>query len=131
MSNYGGVWNIAYKTYPKLLRILESVGVHSGRQPFLLGRLHPRYTSDNLKAHLKANGFETAVLAWKDTDEVLSMRKVNEHAFQWHIRLYTDGEIRGHYEYSSEGNPLGHVLGKLFKPEKEFFGALLGDFLEI
>jgi hypothetical protein len=129
MPEYSSAWKMVYKTYPPLLRVLEKIGIHSGRQAFLLGALNKQYTVDDLRRHLVERGFEDAVLAWKDSGEVLSMRKVNEHIFQWHIRLHGDGEIRGHYECSSEGNPIGHIFGKVFRPETEFFTALLGEYL--
>jgi hypothetical protein len=128
-SEYGPSWNLVYKIYPKLLRVFETCGFHTGRQPFVVGRLSARHDAQALEVHLKANGFTPAVLAWKDSGEVLSMRKIDKHIFQWHIRLHSDGEIRGHYEYSSEGNPWGHVSSGVFEPDKDFFLELLQGFL--
>ena len=111
------------------MRILEKLKFHTGRQPFLLGILNEKYNQDDLRQYLETKGFGNAVLAWKDSDELLSMRKVDKRIFQWHIRLHSDGEIRGHYEYSSEGNPYGHIFQKVFRPETESFVFLLGDYL--
>ena len=130
-SEYGGAWRVVYKMYPPFLRVLEKLGAHSGRQPFVVGKLNSKYGVEDLRRLLTSAGFEQAILAWRDSDEVLSMRKVDERVFQWHIRLYTDGEVRGHYEYSSEGSPWRHVVEykEAFKPDTEFFAVLLGDYL--
>lgn len=126
---YSSAWKIVYATYPPLLRVLERFRFHSGRQAFLLGQLNPRYTVVDLRDHLASAGFEDAILAWRDSDEVLSVRKVDGDSFQWHVRLFSDGEIRGHYEYSSEGNPFGHIFGRRFEADADFFRSLLENYL--
>jgi len=130
---YSRAWQVVYKTYPPVLRVLEKMGFHSGRQPWSLGTLNAKYGGEDLRRLLTAAGFEPAILAWKDSDEVLSMRKVDKRVFQWHIRLHTDGEIRGHYEYSSEGNPWRHTFEfeEAFKPDREFFAPLLREYLVV
>ncbi len=131
-SGYSKAWGIVYAIYPPFLRVLEKLRFHSGRQPFVLGTLNVAYTQDDLRKLLEAAGFEHALLAWRDSGEVLGMRKVDQRRFQWHIRLHDDGEIRGHYEYSPEANPLLHVITPtltIFEPEKEYFVSLLGNYL--
>ena len=129
MSEYSAAWKIVYATYPKLLRVLETLRIHSGRQPFPLGRLNPAYQPSDLYQHLVNQGFEPAMLAWRDSDELFGVRKIDKHLYQWHIRLHTDGEIRGHYEYSSEGNPFGHIFESAFRPDVENLKSFLGDYL--
>src|ERR1051326_4795665 len=122
-------WRTVYVLYPPLLRVLERIRIHSGRQDFLFGRFTPGYTPAQLEKFLTDEGFEPSILAWRDRGEVLSMRKVDRDLFQYHIRLFSDGELRGHYEYSSEGNPWAHVTEKCFEPRREYFERLLGPFL--
>ncbi len=129
MSEYSSAWKVVYATYPRFLRVLERIGFHSGRQPYVLGVLHSKYRPEDLQAHLLAHGFEPALLAWKDSDEILSLRKVDKHVYQLHLRLYSDGEIRGHYEYSSEGNPVGHVFNSAFRKGDDVFIPLLDGYL--
>ncbi len=130
IESYSRIWKIVYLIYPPLLRILEKLGFHKGRQKYPIGFLdQTKYSPESFRNYLTSIGFEPAILAWKDSDEVLSMRKVDQHKFQWHIRLYSDGEIRGHYEYSSEGNPIGHVTEAVFLNEQEHFTDLLKDYL--
>ncbi len=129
MSEYNSAWKFVYATYPRFLRVLERIGIHSGRQEYLLGTLNPKYLPEDLEKRLLENGFEPAVLAWKDSDEVFGLRKVDKHVYQWHVRLYSDGEIRGHYEYSSEGNPVGHVFSSAFRRDDDTLIAMLDDYL--
>lgn len=122
-------WNVVYRTYPRLLRVLERWRIHDSRQPTLFGHLNPKYKPRDLRRHLRKRGFEDAILAWKDPGEVLSMRRLDGPLYQYHIRLFKDGEIRGHYEHSSEGNPLGHVLEHKFVSGRNFFLPLLRGYL--
>ena len=81
-------------------------------------------------AYLLSPEYEDAVLAWKDPGEVLSMRKVDKLIFQYHLRIYVDGQVRGHYEYSSEGNPWRHITEQKFEPASEYFRPLLNNYLK-
>lgn len=87
-------------------------------------------TTKELQQHLALQGYESAVLAWKDPGELLSMRKIDKEIFQYHVRLFDDGEIRCHYEFSSEGSPLGHVTESCFEARPEEFKAHLLDFVK-
>ena len=123
------IWPIAYCIWPPILRRLEKLGIHKGRQNYHLGYIKKDCSIEDVKTFLKKQGFEPATLAWKDSDEVLSMRKPHNKQFQYHIRAYNDKEMRGHYEYSSEGNPFKHIFESHFTPEQEFFILLMKDFL--
>lgn len=123
------IWKIIYFIYPPFLRILEAFHFHQTRQDFLLGFKNKKYSSTDLKNFLLQQGFSTAVLAWKDPGEVFGLRLIDKKVFQHHIRLFSDGEIRGHYEYSSEGNSFGHIFNVGFRDDRDFFKSLLGDYL--
>jgi len=123
------IWRIVYKIWPPILRVLERLKFHNYKQPWVLGRLNKEYSSDDLRRLLDKNGFEDAILTWRDPGEVLSMRKIDKKIFQYHIRLFDDGEIRGHHEYSSEGNSWNHAIEKGFEPRQEYFEKLLGVLL--
>jgi len=122
---YSKLWKVVYFLYPPVLRVLEKVKVHNLRQDYYLGQLSTNYKIEELSSYLQSQGFEPAILAWKDPDELVSMRKVDQGIYQYHLRVYSDGEVRGHYEYSSEGNPWGHIFEKCFEARKEFFESLL------
>ena len=123
------IWSVIYKIYPPILRFLEFCGFHRGRQAYHVGRIHDLGDLSTIKQHLKHEGFEDAVLAWKDSDELLNMRKVDNKKFQYHIRLFDDGEVRGHYEYSSEGNPWRHIREIGFTSSKKYFCEILNKWL--
>ena len=121
--------NIFYRVWPPVTRTLEFCGFHAFRQRFILGNLASGFNKEKLKARLVLCGFERAILAWKDPGEVLSMRKVHNRIFQYHVRLFIDGEIRGHFEYSPEADPIRHFFECYFEPETDFFRKLLGEYL--
>ena len=123
-------WKIIYTCYPPLLRVLEKIKIHSFRQDYLIGVLKKDASVKNLQEFLLSQGYEDCVLAWKDPGEILSMRKIDKEIFQYHVRLFDDGEFRCHYEYSSEGNPWGHVTEKVFERRSHYFKGLLKDFLD-
>ncbi len=118
-----------YRVYPPILRVFERLRFHRGRQPYLLGELAAPYTQEDLSGYLALQGFEPAILAWKDDGEILSMRRIDDQRFQYHLRLFSDGKIHGHYEYSSEGYPWGHVTEKVFESRETFFREFLGKYL--
>ena len=122
-------WNFAYRVWPPCIRTAEKLGFHSFRQKFLLGHLNANYNKESLEKMLRERGFERAIIAWRDPGEVLSMRKIDQNVFQHHLRLFIDGEIRAHYEYSPESHPLDHFLEARFEPQTEFFRNLLGNYL--
>lgn len=122
-------WNGVYKIYPPLLRVLEKIRIHNFRQDFLVGILKRDSNHLELRAFLVEEGFEEAILAWKDPGELLSMRKIDNEIFQYHVRIFSDGEVRCHYEYSSEGNPWGHIFEIRFEAQKEYFQELFSDYL--
>ncbi|MBT4651242.1 hypothetical protein HOC13_01850 [Candidatus Woesearchaeota archaeon] len=123
-------WKFTYFFYPPILRLLEKAKVHSSRQNYLIGKLVDDSSLEKIKEKLLLEGFENAILSWKDPGEVLNMRRVTKGVYQYHLRIFNDLEIRGHYEFSSEGNPLGHIKEKVFVPEKDYFTSLLNDFLK-
>lgn len=93
-----------------------------------MGNLRNTKSLNNLRDHLIKQGYEQVHLAWRDTGEILSMRKVDGEIFQYHIRLFSDGEIRGHYEYSPEGSPIKHVKRTCFEKRVHYFNKLLNEF---
>lgn len=101
------------------------------RQPFLIGRLSNTKSLDELISHLKQAGFFFERLAYKDPGQVLSMRRLCDtyNDRQFHIRIFSDGEVRGHYEYTPEDHPIAHMQEALFEPHTEQFRKWLSPFL--
>ena len=115
------IWKIMYHIWPPVVRFLELVKIHNSRQAFLLGHLSQNYNLESFKKFLLEQGFEFNVLAYRDPGEILAMRKLDSLKYQYHIRLFNDGEIRGHYEYAPEAKPISHSFSTLMEPRKEYF----------
>lgn len=82
-----------------------------------------------LVKHLVAQGFAKHFIAWKDDSELVSLRKLENFMYQYHVRIFKDGEVRGHYEYTPECHPIAHLKGmdQEHRPEAfaQFFGNLV------
>lgn len=85
---------------------------------------------EGLKRHLhKEWGFGNHFIAWSDDSQVLSWRKINDFNHQYHLRVFSDGEIRGHFEYTPEGHPIEHFEEKDESFHRQEFLKFLGDFV--
>ena len=122
-------WNLLYPIFPYLERVFLFAHKKK-RQPFLLGWLTPGKTLAELQKYLSKNHqFGNHFVAWEDPDQVLSWRKLDGFENQYHLRVYADGELRGHYERTPEAAPIAHFLEKGETPRKEDFTRFLGPFL--
>jgi len=115
------VSKIIYPHIRSLLLFLKLIK-HKGKQKYSIGFLKKGV---NLRKYLERNGFENDDYAWIDNGEVLSMRKIDKLYFQYHIRLFDDGELKGHYEYIPDGFPIKHWREVCFKNKKGYFNSLL------
>jgi hypothetical protein len=122
-------WKIIYIIWPPVLRAIELLGIHNFRQNFLLGHLNSKYTKDDFIKLLAGQDFELGIIAYKDPGEIVGMRRLDTPIYQYHIRLFIDGEIRAHYEYSPEARPLDHIFEVGFENRKDFFVKILGEYL--
>lgn len=104
---------------------LKIVYHEPGRQDFLLGTISPGETMESVVKHLIGNGYGNHFVAWQDEDEVISLRKADCFEYQYHVRIYEDGEIRGHYEYTPECYPILHMKEIGMEPRREHFLELL------
>lgn len=102
---------------------------HSGRQPFLLGHISSHISSESFIKKIEELGYHNHFLAWKDDDEVVSLRLSDGFARQYHLRVFSDGEVRGHYEYSPEAYPLAHLMRVNFYDTREFFLQQLKEYI--
>lgn len=102
---------------------------HDIRQPFLIGELREGKTAQGLFDHLAAQGFTKNFLAWVDNGETFGVRRLCDVHHQHHIRLFNDGEIRGHYEWTPEARPFDHLLEQGFEERREEFLAILGEWI--
>lgn len=124
------VWSyIIYPVFPWFERNLNFLHKIK-RQPYHLGWIAPGKTIDDLKNHLsKEWGFGNHFVAWTDSDEVLSWRKLDGFRYQFHVRVFKDGEIRAHYELTPEAAPVLHFRAVGQEPRAEDFMKFLGPIL--
>lgn len=122
-------WKIVYIFWPSVLRTYE-IFFHHHRQDFLIGHLSPQKTAEDFKNHLMQNDFEHAIISLKDPGEILAMRKKEGKKFQYHIRLFNDNEIRGHYEYAPEAHPVIHCFNVCQEAKEEYFKEILDGYLK-
>ncbi len=127
------VWRFVYRFFVKIRNFLLKTRViyhEKGRQPYHIGWLAPGKTLEQLKVHLHGEwGFGNHFVAWIDEGQVLSWRKLVDFNDQYHIRVFNDGEIRGHFEYTPEGHPIDHFIEKGEKEAQIDFLKFLGEFV--
>ena len=100
------------------------------RQRFRLGSLVSGRTPQDLVLHLERQGFHNHFIAWVDEGQVYSLRRVtSDRVSQYHLRIFLDGEVRGHFEYTPEAHPLWHHFEHGAEERREEFLGFLGDFI--
>jgi hypothetical protein len=117
--------------FPFLQKVVQSVGIMREaptlegahrRQPYLIRMMRPDETTEILITRLESVGFSLHDIALNDPGQLVSMRRLDEKYpdRQFHIRIFNDGEIRGHYELTPEDHPMDHWNEKLFEPSPNF-----------
>ena len=126
------IWKHLYRYFPWVQKHFlkwHLVWHEKGRQPYHIGWLAPGKTLEELEKHLHNEwGFGNHFVAWKDNGQVLSWRKLENFDNQYHIRVFKDGEIRGHYEYTPESRPIEHFTEINEQPRFEDFKKFLEDY---
>ena len=123
------LWRI-YSPYHPTVRdsvIALSLIRNRGRQPFLLGTVAPNLSIEEFVAHLTQNGYAYHRVAWEDDGEVVSLRRVDNFTHQYHVRVFENREVRGHYEYTPECYPILHLWDVGREDRREQFMAMIGD----
>jgi hypothetical protein len=123
------IWRIIYKFFTPIQRTFL-IFHQSKRQKFHIGWLAPDKTLEELKKHLHEKwGFGNHFVAWTDKGQVLSWRKLADFSDQYHLRVFEDGEICGHFEFTPEAHPIEHFTEKGEQPKTEDFLKFLGEFV--
>lgn len=104
-------------------------GKETGRQDFLLGTLRSDYSVREFVSFLITQGFGNHFVAWKDSDELVSLRRTIDFKYQYHIRIFNDGEVRCHYEFTPEYRPMRHLIRIGFEDRTPEFENLLRGWL--
>jgi len=99
-----------------------------GRQDYVLTKVDPETLhEDDFAMKLITIGYQFNYFSFQDKDEVMNLRKLyispQYQIRQYHVRLYSDGEIRAHDELSYEEDAVGHVdsvsMGQISTVEKD------------
>ena len=128
-------WRIAAPLHPYIRDLSVRLGLvdfdqfldHKGRQKFLLGMLAPSVSADDIVEYLMECGYGHNHVAWEDNGEVASLRLADGFRYQYHIRIFSDGEVRGHYEHTPEAHPLKHYYEVGMEERRDYFLAVLGE----
>ncbi len=127
------IWDFIYKFFLPFRKFLLKTGLiwhKKGRQKYHIGWLSSGKTLEGLKKHLHDKwGFGNHFIAWIDEEQVLSWRKLTDFSDQYHLRVYEDGEICGHYEFTPEAHPVEHIEEKGEREAKADFLNFLGEFV--
>ena len=127
------IWDFIYKFFLPLRKVLMKTGLiyhKKGRQKYHIGWLPSGKTLESLKKHLHDKwGFGNHFIAWIDEKQVLSWRKLTDFSDQYHLRVYEDGEICGHYEFTPEAHPLEHIEERGEREARADFLNFLGEFV--
>ncbi|OHA20150.1 MAG: hypothetical protein A2836_00960 [Candidatus Taylorbacteria bacterium RIFCSPHIGHO2_01_FULL_45_63] len=122
-------WRLYTPCHPFLRDTLVKFRIlwHRGRQGFLIGRVPETHTIQEFISFLVEQGYGNHFVAWKDEGEIAGLRYVKDFVYQYHIRVFEDGEVRGHYEYTPECYPILHFFEIDQEDRREEFFALLGS----
>jgi hypothetical protein len=125
-----GFWRLIFPIFPYVRNAalrLHIVKHTVARQDFHIGYLAPDKTAEDLEIHLRSQGFDEDGIAWIDKGESVGLRRRVSFRYQYHLRLFSDGEFRGHYELTPEYNPIGHLAEwEFFERTDEFLEFLDG-----
>ena len=127
------LWRILGPIHPYVRNVLGYLGYMkkydkyrpNGRQKFLLGHLVPNVSVRDLVSYLVDEGYGNQFVALKDEGELVGLRFCPDFAHQYHIRIFRDGEVRAHYEYTTECHPFLHDKEVGFEERREEFLKLL------
>lgn len=104
---------------------------HKGRQDFKLGKLAEGRTLTDFLHYLHALGFGNRFIAWDDDGQIVSLRKLVGFEWQYHLRIFNDGEVRGHFEYTPESHPFLHLKDVNMEARHDDFVRFVGDWVAI
>jgi hypothetical protein len=108
-------WFFEKPIHPYIRDTLLKFGVihHNGRQPFRIGMLAEGKTAEDLRHYLMTKkGFEDHFPCWIDDGETVDLRFRQNFDWQYHLRVFVDGEVRGHHEYTPESRPIAHLMDR-------------------
>lgn len=133
-------WVVYSRFYPVIRGVAYRLGIgnffinlfengHKGRQAFLMGTLAPSRSARDLAFFLVEKGYGNHFVAWKDSGELVSLRQTVGFEHQYHLRIFKDGEVRCHFEYTPECHPFLHMIQVGFEDRGTEFRNLLKEWV--
>lgn len=98
-----------------------------GRQPYRIGTIAPTSSAGEIVKRLIERGYGNNFIAWHDAGEIVSLRLPVDTDHQYHVRIFADNEVRGHYELVPEMHPWKHYREIGMEERRDYFRELLGD----
>jgi hypothetical protein len=127
------LWKTIYPAHNRVRDVLLAAHLlhppYKGRQDYMLGFLAPGKNMDDFLRHLEQQGFGNHFIAWDDDGQVASLRRLEGFAWQYHLRIFKDREVRGHYELTPEAHPFRHYRKQGQEARREKFEEFLGDWV--
>jgi len=102
---------------------------HEEIQPFLIGKIDIEKSLEAVVDLLLKEGYGNHFVAWEDNGELLSLRRVEDFIHQYHIRIFENGEVRGHYEYTPECHPVRHMKKVGMENRRDDFLKIIGKYI--
>jgi len=102
---------------------------HEGRQNYLLGHLAQGRTVEDFLKYLATHQFGNHFVAWEDDGELIGLRRLDGFEGQYHLRIFKDGEVRGHYEFTPEAHPYKHFFEHGEEERRPDFLKFCGDWI--
>lgn len=103
---------------------------YKGREDYIIWNLCDSISIAEAKTALEKLWFQEYAVAWIDIWEVLGMRKNDWFEYQYHIRLFNDGEVRWHYELTPEYARFRHFFDFYKIEKKSDFIGMIGHLLQ-
>lgn len=124
-------WRLYTPYHPFVRELLTGFGLIGSRkrEEYLFGTIAPNALEDFI-AHLSAQGFRRHLIAWREKGEIANLRFVRNFSHQYHLRIFDDGEVRGHYEYTPECYPILHLRRALIEDYRREFGDLFRGWMK-
>lgn len=126
------VWKKISKLFPfwrKKLGFLRNLR-YRGRENFFIGYLKDDWNLEDIERYLIGLGFEKYYVAWIDIGEILGVRKNQGFKYQYHLRIFSDGEVRGHFELTPEYRAFKHFFDIGKEERNEEFREILSGILK-
>lgn len=102
---------------------------HGGRQEYFFGTLVDGKNMEDFLKHLARYQFGNHFIAWEDDDQIVSLRRLDGFEKQYHVRIFKDGEVRAHYEFTPEHHPILHYKSIGQEERREEFLTFFRDWI--